>query len=184
MLSPALDLLRELRDCGALIEVNDATLRVTAPTGALSDHLRTEIVAQKPQLLQLLDNAVYLLNDHGVRLIDYGGRMVAAVWRDTDGREVRDALEVVGLGDAEVLYLDDPEANIPGRYRQFVPKYVADIWTAQGLPATPAQRLRAEAKARLINRVFDTFGTSPSPSRITGATVLHGMLARRKPSRL
>ncbi|MFB3778733.1 MAG: hypothetical protein ACE141_14030 [Bryobacteraceae bacterium] len=183
MLNLALELLRELRECGAEIEAADGTLRVTAPAGVLTEDLKTRIASFKPTLLELLDRAVNLLNLRGVRLIQNGQRMVVALWRDADGREICEALEVVGLVGAEVLYLDDPEAEIPERYRQFVPEYVTDLWVRQGLLATPAERLEAEARARFLNRLFDTQGTSSEPSRITSATVLHGMLARRKPRR-
>ncbi|MFB3896241.1 MAG: hypothetical protein ACE14V_08060 [bacterium] len=66
---------------------------------------------------------------------------------------------------------------IPEQYRRFVPEYVKNIWAAQGLLASPAERLEAAAKAKLLNRLFDALGSSPRPSRITAATVLHGMLA-------
>ena len=184
MLKPALDLLRELRQLGAEIETQDSALQVIASAGVLTDEIKQQLAFRKTEMLALFAHSIRLLNRRGVRLINRDGRTVLALWRDADGREVRDALEAVGHDGAEVLYLDDPEADVPERYRQFVPEYVKAIWARAGLLATPTERLEAEAKARHINRLFDALGTSPRPSRITGATVLHGLLKKRKSSAL
>jgi hypothetical protein len=149
----------------------------------LAEDLKNRIVSGKPRLLELVDRAVDLLNLRGARLMRNKDRTVIAIWRDADSRELREALEVAGLADAEVLYLDDPEAAIPERYCHFVPEYMTELWAKQGFLATPAERLEAEAKARVLNRLFDTLGTFPEPSSITGTTVLHGMLARHGPPR-
>ncbi len=181
MLNPALELLREIRSSGAMIGAVDGTLRVTAPPGLLTDAVKNRIATLKPQLLALVDDAVDLLCHRGVRLIGDRGRIAIGIWRDAKDEGLHQALEVAGFGDCEVVYLDDPAADIPERYRRFVPEYVKNIWAAQGLLATPSERLEAEAKASFLNRLFDALGTSPQPSRITGAAVLHGMLAKRKP---
>jgi len=78
------------------------------------------------------------------------------------------------LGGAEVQYLDDPDADIPSRYREFVPPRIQEIWDEQGILGTPEERIEAERKARRINAVFDHLCTSPYPSRITAETLLHG----------
>lgn len=181
MLSAASDLLRQLRDHGARLEIFDGTLRVTAPEGLLNDDLKRRLVKLKPQLLGLINAAVDLLNCRGARLIRNGDRTVIGLWRDAGGREIREALDVVGLGAADVLDLDDPQSDIPDRYRQFVPDYVKEMWSRQGLLVSPAERLEAEVKARYLNRLFSTLGTAPSRSHITAAIVLHGMLAKKKP---
>ncbi len=180
MLVRAEGLLHRLRDGGAHIEVGDNTLRVTAPAGVLTADLQKEVVAHKAYMLDVVVEAVELLNRCGARLIKQGDRVVVGTWRDADGPEVRDALDVVGLGDVKVAHLDDPEACIPDCYRQYVHKHVSEIWARQGLLATPAERLEAERKARFLNRLFDTWGTSPRSSRIKAATVLHGMLRRKQ----
>jgi hypothetical protein len=184
VLEDALELLRELRRRGAHVELGEGTLRVTAPAGMLTEELTNRISAQKQAVMQLVAGAVDLLNTRGVRLVRQKDRLVVGIWRDADGREVREALDVVGLGHIEVHHLEDPGSDIPYRYRQFVPEYVKQIWAEKGLPATASERLEAEAKARYLNRMTDTLGSMPRPSRITGATpVLHGMLARRKQTR-
>ena len=180
MLSDASDLLRRLRDHGTDLRMLNGRLRVTAPEGHLTDELKRQLVELKPQLLALMTAAVELLNRRGAQLIQNGKRMVIGLWRDADDREVREALDMAGLGQAEVLYLDDPESDIPDQYRQSAPEYVRTIWAKQGLLASPAERLKAEAKARYLNRLFDTLGTAPGRSHITAATVLHGMLAAKK----
>lgn len=173
MLSAAQALVQELRRSGAEVDVEDGILRVTAPPGVLTHEIKLELAERKAEVLALFTESIQLLNQRGVRIISRDGSAFA-LWRDADGREVRDALEALGHGDAQVLYLDDPVANIPERCRQFVPEYVKSIWAGQGLLASPAERLEAEARAMFLNRLFDTLGTAPSPSRITGATVLHG----------
>lgn len=183
MLMRAEALLHRLRDGGAHIEVSHDALRIVAPPGVLTSDLQKDVVAHKAYMLDVVTEAVELLNGRGARLIRTGGQIVIGLWRDADGPAVRDALDVVGLGDAKVAHLDDSEACIPDRYRQYVPEYVSEIWERQGLLATPAERLEAERKARFLNQVFDTCGTSPRPSRITAATVLHGMLRKKQRSR-
>lgn len=183
MLDQARELLRELRNCGARIDLGDGTLRVTAAAGILTEDLKDRISGQKVELMQLVAAALDLLNTRGVRLVRLNDQVVVGIWRDADGREVREALDAVGLGHAEVYHLEDPESDIPHRYRQFVPDYVNRIWEEQGLLATTSERLEAEAKARFLNRMTNALGSMPRPSRITGATVLHGMLARRKQTR-
>ncbi len=180
MLSTPLALLHQLRDYGAELQIIDGTLRVGLPASVLTEDLRQQITGLKPQLLDLVKEAVDLLNQRCARLIRTGNQTVIGLWRDADGRDVREALDIVGLGDAEVFCLDDPESDIPSRYRQFVPDYIKTLWAKQGLLATPAERLEAEAKARYLNRFFDTVGTAKSRSQITAATVLHGMLAKKK----
>jgi TubC N-terminal docking domain len=180
MLRVASDLLRRLRDGGAELEIINGSLRVTVPEGVLTDELKRQLVELKPQLLELISSALQLLNRRGARLIQNVDRTVIGLWHDADGREVREALDVVGLGAADVLFLDDPESDIPERYRQFVPEYVKEIWSRQGLLASPAERLEAEARARYLNRLFDTFGTVPGRSHITATTVLQGMLAKKE----
>ena len=180
MLSTASDLLHLLRDGGAELEIIDGKLRVTAPDGVLTDEVKRRLVNLKPQLLELISGALDLLNRRGARLIPKGDQTAIGLWHDADGREVREALHVVGLGAAEVLLLDDPGSDIPARYREFVPEYVKEIWSRQGLLASPAERLEAESKARCLNQLFDTLGTAHSRSHITAATVLHGLLAKKK----
>lgn len=178
MLMPALDLVRELRRAGMRITVVEGTLHVTAPAGVLSEALKQELVSRKAELMALFVNAVALLNKRGVRMFYQDGRLVVALWREADGREVRDAIVAVAHGESEVRFLNDPEADIPERYRRFVPTCVKEVWDAQGLPSTAAARLEVEAKARYLNRLFDSLGTAPGSSRITARTVLHGMLAK------
>jgi hypothetical protein len=175
---PGLDLVRSIRRAGAEIQVDGDGLRVTAGPGVLTDAMKEELVARKPEILDLFDEAFRLLNERGVRLIPREGENVVAVWSDADGRDLRDALELIGAGETEVLHLDDPDAEIPGRYHQFVPEYVKRIWAARGLPSTGPQRIEAAARARWLNHFFDTYGTSPRRSAITTETVLHGMLRR------
>jgi hypothetical protein len=76
--------------------------------------------------------------------------------------------------------LDDPDADIPSGFRECVPPLIQQIWDENGVLGTPEERIAAERKARLINYIFDEYGTSPTPSRINAETVLHGMLAGRK----
>jgi TubC N-terminal docking domain len=176
VLGPALDLVRRVRCAGAEVDVEDSNLRVTAPPGVLTDAMKQELVAQKADVLALFDEAFRLINEHGVRLIPRDGGPAVAIWRDADGRELRDALDAVGHGEAEILHLDDPDGSVPERYHQFVPEYVKRIWVSRELPATGRQRVAAAAHARRLNHFFDTYGTSPQRSRITTETVLHGML--------
>jgi len=180
MLSTGPDLLHLLRDGGAELEIIDGKLRVTAPDGVLTDEVKRQLVELKPQLLELISGALDLLNRRGARLIPKGARTAIGLWHDADGREVREALHVVGFGAAEILFLDDPESDIPARYREFVPECVKESWSRQGLLASPAERLEAESKARYLNRLFDTLGTAGSRSHIAGTTVLHGLLAKKK----
>lgn len=179
MLTTALELVRYLRRSGGEIDVDDGALCVNAPAGVLTEEIKNELVTHKADILSSFSQSIHLLNERGVRLVSSDGRTVA-LWRDADGREVRDALDAVGLGDAKVEYLEDPEAEIADRYRQFIPEYVRSIWSQQGLLATPAERLRAEAKARYINRFFNALGPRYRPSRVLPSTVLHGMLAVKK----
>jgi hypothetical protein len=176
VLDVALALVRSLRQVGAQIEVDDGQLRVTASAGALTEALKQELVFHKTAVLALFATAFQLLNERGARLIPRDAGTAVAVWRDADGRDLRDALEVIGHGEAEVLHLDDLDSDIPERYRQFVPEYVLRIWERRGLSVTGQQRIQATARARRLNLFFDTYGTSPRPCRITVETVLHGML--------
>jgi hypothetical protein len=176
MLNPVLQLFDELHDAGVRFEVTEGELHVTAPLSLLTDELKQEIAANKDHLLELVGGATNVLNRYGVRLI----AGAVGLWRVADCPEVRRALKAVGLGGAEVQYLDDPDADIPSRYPEFVPPRIQQIWDEQGVLGTPEGRIEAERKARRINAVFDELGTSPLPSRITAETVLHGELARRK----
>jgi hypothetical protein len=63
---------------------------------------------------------------------------------------------------------------------QFVPLRIQQIWDDERVLGTPEERIAAEWKAHLINAIFDELGTAPFPSGITGETVLHGELSRRK----
>lgn len=180
MLNAASDLLHLLRDLGADVDVLDGRLRVTAPGSVLTGELKRQIAELKPRLVELITGALDLLRRRGIRLIQNEGRFMIGLWEDADGREVREALEIIGDGDAEVVHLDDPAADIPTRYRQFVPEYVKEIWAKQGLLASPGERLAAAAQARYVNYLFDTLGTAPSRSGITTATVLQGTLLKKK----
>jgi hypothetical protein len=160
LLNAASDLLLRLRDCGARVDVIGETLQVASPVG-LTKVLKEQVVALKPQLLKLLADSVELLNHRGARLVNHDGRTTIGIWRDAHSQQVREALDALGLGAAEVFYLDDPESDIPWRYREFVSEYVKAIWAKQGLLASPAERLKAAAKARYLNRLFDTLGTGP-----------------------
>jgi hypothetical protein len=179
MLSAALELVRYLRRSGAELDVEDSNLEVTAPAGVLTEEIKQELVARTGEVLVLFTEAIQLLNERGVRLISPDGKRVA-MWRDADGREVRDALDAIGLGDAKVEHLENPDADIAERYRQFIPKYVEAIWSRQGLLATPTERLLAETKARRINAFFNSLGPAYRTKGVTAATVLHGLLAAKK----
>lgn len=179
MLSAALELVRYLRRSGAEIDVEAGNLKVTAPAGVLTEEIKQELVTRKGEVLALFTEAIRLLNERGVRIISRDGRTFG-LWRDADGREVRDALDALGLGDAKVEYLEDPDADVADRYRQFVPEYVKAIWLRQGLLATPAERLQAEAKARRINAFFNSLGPAYRTKGVTVTTVLHGLLAAKK----
>jgi hypothetical protein len=178
MLSRALELFDELYDAGVRCEVNESELHVTAPYGVLTDEVKQEIAANKDQLLDLVGGATDVLNRYGVRLI--GGAI--GLWQAADLPEVRIALKAVGLGDAEVRYLDDPDWDIPSRFQKFVPRVIQQTWDEQGMLGTPEERIEAEWKARLINATFDLLGTSPNRSHITAETVLHGEQARHRAS--
>lgn len=178
MLGRPLDFLRRIRRAGAQIEVDGESLRVKAAPGMLTDAVKQKLVALKPEIIALFADAFRLLNERGVRLVSRSGGVAFAIWRDADGREVHGALDLIGHGETELLYLDDFDADIPDRYREFVPQYVNRIWAARGLPATGPQRIEAAARARRLNLFFDTYGTSPHRSRITTETALHGMLRR------
>ena len=176
MLARASELFDEFYDYGIRFEAVDGMLQATASRGVLTDELKQEIAANKKQLLEVIARAPKVLDRYGVRRI--GGAV--GLWRVADLPEVRIALKAVGLGDAEVKYLDDPDAVIPSEFRKFVPPAIQKIWDKNGVLGTPEERIAAERKARLINSVFDELGTSPTPSRITAETVLHGILARNK----
>ncbi len=180
MLKPALDLVRELRQLGAEFDAAGGVLQITAPAGVLTGAIKAEIAARKPDILALFSESLRLLNERGVRIIRRERKDVFALWADADCQEVRNALEALGHDRPEVLHLDDPDLDIPHRYREHVPKLVQEKWERSGLFATPDERLEAEKKAHFLNRMFDAFGTSPRRSRITAATVLHGMLARKQ----
>jgi hypothetical protein len=174
----ALELFDELDARGARFEAVAGELHVTAPCGVLTDELKQEIAVNKDVLLDVVGLATVLLNRYGVRLI--GGAV--GMWRVADRPEVRRALKAVGLGAAEVRYLDDPDADVPDRYREFVPLLIQQIWDDERVLGTPEERIEAERKARRINAVFDQLGAFPHSSQITADTVLHGMLAhKRKP---
>jgi hypothetical protein len=173
-----LDLVRELHSLGAEIDRVEGKLSITAPGGVLTEEIRQEIGAHKSQILALLSESLSLLDERGVRIIRRDGKDIFALWRDADGRDVRDALDALGHSDTEVVYLDDPEVDISARYREFVPEYVKAKWERAGLLATPMQRIEAEAKARRLRRLSVALRAS-RPSRLTAATVLHGMLAKQ-----
>lgn len=177
-MTPVLELVRQLRGAGVEIMVESGQLKLTAPVGLLTEDLKQALASRKPEILALFADAVALLNERGVRMFIRNGRTVLALWRDADGREVRDAMDALGHVGAEVLHLDDPGAYIPAHYREFVPQYVQRIWAAQGLLATGPQRVAAEAKARFLNALFDDLDGGRTRSRIKGTTVLHGMLKR------
>jgi hypothetical protein len=174
-----LEFFDELYGCGVRLDAADGKLHSTAPFGVLTDELKQEIVANRDQLLGIIEGATGVLNRYGVRIIG----TAIGLWRVTDVPEVRRALKAIGRGEAEVRYLDDPDADVPSRYREFVPPLVQHAWDEQGVLGTPQQRIAAEWKARVINATFDRLGTLPTPSRITAETVLHGELGlgKRKP---
>jgi hypothetical protein len=176
VLNRALELFDELDALGVCFEAAEGELHVTAPCGVLTDELKQEIVANKEVLLDVVGRATDLLNRYGVRII---GDAVG-LWRVADRPEVRRALKAAGLGGAEVRYLDDADADIPNRYREFVPLRVQQVWDDERVLGTPEERIEAERKARRINALFDELGTCPIPSRTTAETVLHGMLARKR----
>jgi hypothetical protein len=176
MLNQAVELFDELHHAGVRFKVIGGELQVTAPRGVLTDELRQEIVANKAQLVELVGGATDLLKSYGVQIIG----IAIVLWQVADVPEVRRALKAVGLGDAEVRYLDDPDADIPSGYREFVPLRIQQMWDDQRTLGTPQERIEAERKARRINTIFDESGASRRPSRITGKTVLHGELARQK----
>jgi hypothetical protein len=176
MLNHALQVFDELHDAGVRFKVTEGELQVTAPRGLLTDELKQAIAANKAQLVELIESATGVLNRYGVQMIG----SAVGLWRVADLPEVRRALKALGLGDAEVRYLDDPGVDIPNELREFVPPRIQQTWDDQGVLGTPQERIEAEGKARWINAIFDELGTSPTPSRITAETVLHGELARRK----
>jgi hypothetical protein len=171
-----LEFFDQLYDCGVRLEAADGKLQAIAPSGVLTDELRQEIAANKNQLLGIIAGATGVLNRYGARIIG----TAIGLWRVADVPEVRRALKAIGRGEVEVRYLDDPDADVPSRYREFVPPLVQQIWNEQGVLGTPQQRITAEWKARVINATFDRLGTSPTPSRITAETVLHGELGLGK----
>jgi hypothetical protein len=46
-----------------------------------------------------------------------------------------------------VRYLDDPDWDVPARYRRFVPPLIQQIWDDQGIAGTPEERIAAAWKA-------------------------------------
>jgi hypothetical protein len=178
MLNRALELFDELYACGVRFEATEDELHVRAPCGLLTDELKQQIAANKHGLLDIIRGATDVLSRYGARLI--GDANTIGLWRAADLPEVRRALKAAGLGDADVRYLDDPDADVPSQFRRSVTPLIQQIWDDQGIVGTPEERIAAEWKAREINAIFDELGTSPFPSGITGETVLHGQLARRK----
>ena len=176
MLNSALEFFEELYDYGIRFQAVDGALEATAPRGILTDDLRQEIATNKQQLLRVIGDATGVLNRYGVRRIG----SAVGLWRAADLPEVRIALKAVGLGDAEVRYLDDPDANIPSEFRKSWPPLIQQIWEKNGVLGTPEERIAAESKARRINSIFDEYGTAPTPSGIKAETVLRGELERRK----
>jgi hypothetical protein len=176
MLVSALDLFDELHHAGVRFEVTGGELHVTAPKGILTHEVKQQIVANKGHLLDLIGSATSVLNRYGVRVIGD----IIGLWRVADVPQVRRALKAVGLGEAEVRYLDDPDWDVPPRFRRFVPSLIQQIWDDQGIVGTPEERIAAEWKARQINHICDKLATSPFPSGITAETVLHGERAKGK----
>jgi hypothetical protein len=62
-----------------------------------------------------MDRASELLSWAGVRLMEVDGVVTVRVWSDLNCLEIRDALRVLGSGDAPVRYLDG--SGIPDRYK-------------------------------------------------------------------
>jgi len=58
---------------------------------------------------------VDLLNERGVRLMEWAGGTTLGIWRDEDCREVREAIACLGLGHRPIRHLEDP--SVPERYR-------------------------------------------------------------------
>jgi hypothetical protein len=182
VLSTSLELVRQLRQAGAEFDIEDADLRIVAPSGLLTEEIKDELIARKQEILKLFSESLQLLNERGVRIISRDGRTFA-LWRDADGQKVRDALEALGYLDVTIFYLDDPYTGIEERYWNYVPQYVREIWSSQGLLASPYERREAEAKARRINAYFNSLGPAYRTKGVTTATVLHGMLAAKKKAR-
>jgi len=179
VLSTPLELVRLLRHSGADFDIDGGNLQVTAPAGVLTDEIKQELIARKQEVLEVFSESLRLLNDRGVRIISRDGGTFA-LWRDADGPEVGHALDTLGHLDYTVLHLDDPYNDIDEPYWNYVPDYVKEIWSRQGLLASPYERREAEAKARRINAYFDSLGPRYLTKGVTITTVLHGMLAAKK----
>lgn len=180
MLNAASEFLRQLQARGARIKALGDILRIEAPEGVLTDEIKHQIVELKPYLLKLFHDAISVLNRRGARQIRGGDKIIIGLRKDADDHELREALHVVGLGTAEVMYVEHLGSGA-GRYDQFV-AHAAQRRASGGPSAvTPVERLEAEVKARRLNRLFDLHGTAPRPSRITTATVLHGMARKNGP---
>jgi hypothetical protein len=138
-----------------------------------------------------LARASAVLNKAGVRIMRLDGVITIGIWSDLDGPKVRNALRIIGSGQAPIRYLDG--AGIPACYKlrrvagEPVPMNV--LKEMQQCPDEPwkvrdrlLQRMRwrprgeswAEWKAAALNRLFEEQGVTRRPSRITAGTVRHG----------
>jgi len=77
-------------------------------SSSLTDGEKSEVSAESQQ-------AMWLLNLAGCRIIRQQAGFSVAIWEDLDGPELRDAIRAVGMGDQPVVHLEGP--NVPMRYK-------------------------------------------------------------------
>ena len=70
---------------------------------------------EKPNVSSEMDRASALLNWAGARLMRLEGVVTVGLWSDLDCPEIREALRVLGIGDAPVRYVDG--SGIPDEYK-------------------------------------------------------------------
>jgi hypothetical protein len=66
--------------------------------------------------MEVRSNANALLNREGIRLFNLDGVVTVCVWSDRDGPEIRNALQVLGMNDQPIYYLDGD--NVPETHKE------------------------------------------------------------------
>jgi hypothetical protein len=104
--------------------------------------------------IELWLNASALLNYEGIRILKLKGRFVIGVWSDRDKPEVRAALDVLGMGQLPIRYLDSD--TVPESYK-------VSSFKDQPIPWRVLKAMEEQSEAPWIvrDRLLDEIGWCP-----------------------
>jgi hypothetical protein len=98
------------------------------------------------------DAARSVCNQLGLRIIRIRNKFALGIWKELDCPELRSAIQVLALPPMKVLYLGDPNPNIPHECKQHIPECLKRNLTTWRVAPEDSGANWNEWKASLLNR--------------------------------